>query len=489
MRKNIQIIALLTIAAVVYCSISIVNHYNFRTYTLDLGLYTNAIYQYSKFKIATMAILNQPDRYILSDHFDLYLLILSPLRFVFGTYTLLVVQILAIIIGGLGVYKVVLFKTLSYTIARKAIIIFFFSFSLFSALSFDYHSNVVSLMIVPWIYYFLVYRRKYFMATTFMFLFIIGKETNAIFLLLFCLLYLVYEIKDKGLRLFLALMCIFCVLYFVVITAVVMPFFMSGENYEQVSKFPFLQTPTNDIIVFAQIFVDNVVTNFTKVDTNDYIKLETILFYLFSGCFLILFHLRFLIIFIPIVLIKFLHFDPMVWSVHGHYSVEILIINTLLLFKIIEVRSPILYKPILTFLLFANIVLTIRIMDSTMAWTDRSRLRLYQSKHFMSELNRNALEKATFLIPKNASLCVQDALLPHYCLRDYVYLFPSIYDAEYILLCEQVSKYPLNEDTFRDSISQIRELGKYATVFEQDGVILFRRSVNKTKIFMAISKS
>ena len=101
-HRNIIVVSLLFI--ILYSIISIVNHYNFRTYALDLGLYTNAAYKYAHFQSADSTIIKEYFEPILGGHFDLYLIIFSPLTYVFGTYTLLIVQIIALICGGIGVY-------------------------------------------------------------------------------------------------------------------------------------------------------------------------------------------------------------------------------------------------------------------------------------------------------------------------------------------------------------------------------------------------
>ena len=50
-HKNITLAAVFTTAGVLYCLISLVNHYLFKTYALDLGLYTHAMYDYAHFRI------------------------------------------------------------------------------------------------------------------------------------------------------------------------------------------------------------------------------------------------------------------------------------------------------------------------------------------------------------------------------------------------------------------------------------------------------
>ena len=45
---------ILIVFGTVYVLISFVNHYNFRTYALDLGAYTNALYKYAHFQLFRM---------------------------------------------------------------------------------------------------------------------------------------------------------------------------------------------------------------------------------------------------------------------------------------------------------------------------------------------------------------------------------------------------------------------------------------------------
>ncbi|MBD79048.1 MAG: hypothetical protein CL840_09030 [Crocinitomicaceae bacterium] len=89
----------------IYCLISLTNHYNFRTSALDLGLYTNALYDYVHFQWNDSSVFKMYNENLLADHFDLYLILFSPLSLLFGTYTLLVVQIIALLIGGIGAYR------------------------------------------------------------------------------------------------------------------------------------------------------------------------------------------------------------------------------------------------------------------------------------------------------------------------------------------------------------------------------------------------
>ena len=104
LRKEPFLWVSLLIAACIYTLISWVNHYCFRTYTLDLGAYTNALYDYAHFSWNDSTAFKAIPENLLADHFDLYLPLFSPLIFIFGTYTLLVVQLVAVLFCGIGGY-------------------------------------------------------------------------------------------------------------------------------------------------------------------------------------------------------------------------------------------------------------------------------------------------------------------------------------------------------------------------------------------------
>ena len=118
---------------------------------------------------------------ILSDHFDLYLMIFSPLVLIFGSYTLLIVQIAAVLLGGWGIYKLITLYTDNNLMPLLATATFIFSFGIIQALAFDYHSNVVTAMMLPWLLYF-IKKKNFGLSSLFVVLFVIGKENMSLWL-------------------------------------------------------------------------------------------------------------------------------------------------------------------------------------------------------------------------------------------------------------------------------------------------------------------
>ena len=152
-KKHKFIIITSSSFVILYSLISLVNHYCLRTYALDLGLYTNAAFKYAHFQLADSSMIKEYSEPILGGHFDLYLLLFSPLIYLFGTYTLLIVQIIALMIGGLGVYNY--FRIIGAENKNTPVFFFFFFYPFFGvlgALSYDYHSVVVASSIVTWFF-------------------------------------------------------------------------------------------------------------------------------------------------------------------------------------------------------------------------------------------------------------------------------------------------------------------------------------------------
>ena len=94
-----------------FASISFVNHFLFRTFGWDMAYFSKAIFDYSEFRLNEYDIWWNDLKYTLGDHFEPIMFLIAPLRYVFGQYTLLVVQMAAILFGGYGAFVFVRHRT------------------------------------------------------------------------------------------------------------------------------------------------------------------------------------------------------------------------------------------------------------------------------------------------------------------------------------------------------------------------------------------
>ena len=148
-----------------YAAISFVNHHLLRTFAYDLGIKNQAIWDYAHFRWnynSIMAELNGEIN-VLANHFEPVIALFSPLYWVFGHYTLLVVQWAAILLGGRAIWLLFQERLPAKPLyALLGIVSFYSFFGVFSALSFDFHTNVVAAMWVPWL--FLAFYKKQHLA-------------------------------------------------------------------------------------------------------------------------------------------------------------------------------------------------------------------------------------------------------------------------------------------------------------------------------------
>ena len=323
-NRNRIFLIIIVLFAVLYSLISIVNHINFRTYALDLGLYTNALYDYIHFQWNDSSLFKVAKENLLADHFDLYLIIFSPLSLIFKTYTLLIVQIIALLLGGFGIFKYFNLSSQTAKLALFAALYFYLFYGVYSALAFDYHSNVVAAALVPWLFYYIKQRKL--LASSLFILFILISKENISLWIAFVALGLAFEYrKESYLRNYLIVASVFCLVYFVLITNVVMPSLSNNAKYAHFD-YTFLGKNAGEAILhllqhplesLKALFI-----NHNNAINGDYVKMELFSLLLISGLPLLLLKPQYLFMLIPIFFQKLFHDREVMWSVVAQYSIE-----------------------------------------------------------------------------------------------------------------------------------------------------------------------
>ena len=423
-HKTITLAAVFTVAGVLYALISLVNHYLFKTYALDLGLYTHALYDYAHFSAADCSMFKVVEQNLLSDHFDLYLIILSPLVYLFGSYTLLFVQIAAVLLGGWGIYKLIGLYTDDDWLPILAVSTFFISFGVIHPFAFDYHSNVLTAMMLPWLLYYFK-RRKFGVASLFVVLFVIGKENMSLWLF-FVVIALMWDYrKDGKALLYLAGYAIFSGLYFVIINMVVMPrlggtgggftrYAYLGSDYGEVAK---------RLVAHPMETLRILFTNTSTLPRFDGVKAEFYLCALASGLILTILKPNYLLMLVPLVGQKMLASDGAFWGVSLHYSVEfmpvIIIASYLVILKLKAKKWQLVLS---SFLLISTMLTTFYTVGEpkSIVWIDHVCVyqgRHYEQRKFDAQYARQLIEQ----IPDEASVSAASMFVPHLALREEIY--------------------------------------------------------------------
>ncbi|MFK7783848.1 MAG: DUF2079 domain-containing protein [Crocinitomicaceae bacterium] len=461
---------------IVYVLISFVNHVCFRTYGLDLGLYTNAMYDYAHGSMPMMDMIWDTKETALADHFDFYLILFSPLVYLFGSWTLLIVQIVAIVIGAKGVHTY--FKNQPRT-ALFATFFFLSYFGVFSALSYDYHSNVIGAMAVPWLFYFV--REKRFISSFLILFFIwIGKENMAFWMSFVTLgLALIYRKEQRSMLILLGFSAASFVYFFLVIS-LFMPSLSEGGEYLHFAYSSLGESMSEAFIHLIAHPIDSVELFFTNHLDNprfDGVKLESHLLLLISGVLILIRRPAYLLMLAPIYFQKFFHDSPITWSTGGQYSIEFAPILAIGVFEILQstkVEKLKKYAPWGVVVL--SLACTFRVMDQPFDHVEESAIQFYKGGHYSRDYNIEAVRKALDKIPEDAAVSAQNPYLPHVSLREEVYMFPYLKNAEYILISPKEYPYPLETEGLLEEIQLLKENLEWKLMYEKDDVYLFEKN-------------
>lgn len=276
--KKIIFIFLCLLYLVVASLQSLVPHYQFLTNNWDLGYMNQFMYKLSHFKNPTTTLLHyEYPTFFLGDHVTLLMPLNSQFYWIFGSYTLLVLQIFYGLIGASGLYKVIRHKFESENFALIAVLLFFTHYSLYAALDFDAHDNVYGMMFLPWILYF-YYKENFKAFIISLGIFLLAREDLSLTSMMLGICFLIFEWREKlkyGATCF-----IISFLYFLLAFKFVIPHFSPMENGGYNAwKFGNIGNSMSDIINLAVYHPGKIISYLADVPE----KQDKIKYFLYTG--------------------------------------------------------------------------------------------------------------------------------------------------------------------------------------------------------------
>lgn len=453
-----------------------VNHLNFRTFALDLGAYTNALWDYAHFQWNDSRVFLSEQINLLHDHFDLYLILFSPFSYLFGSYTLLIFQWLSLLFGAWGFYKWLCESDERRPFAISGLLFYLTFFGIYAALSFDYHSNVVAVAFFPW-FWSAMERGKRGQTFFWLVLIVIGKENLSLWMAAVGVSTF-FLLHQRRLSLYVTLCS---VVYFLCITQWVMPaldvehgrpirfaYSALGADMKQAVKHLFSHPFQSIELLFRSQFEARGFEN---------AKLEFWVFMLGSGLWMVVRKPAFLIAFAPLILQKMFHDQPTLWGVEAHYNMEFLPLLGILIFSSIPSFTWKQNHYLAYFIVVCNVAVTIRMMDHTEIWMDKSRLRIYQSNHYPDWNIYEERMKVLEMIPANAAVSAQTTVLPHVAWRDQCYTFPEVPEGiDYILLAPDDKNDKEQDESFRIEMDHLVLSGKWKIAHQSEHIVLLEKN-------------
>ena len=78
-------------------------------------------------------------------------------------------------------------------------------------------------------------------------------------------------------------------------------------------------------------------------------------------------------------------------------------------------------------------------------------------------------------IPADAAVSAQSPFVPHLALRDDIFLFPKLGNAEYLLLSAKENPFPLEKPDMTARLSEYLQAPEWELVQEVDSTFLFHK--------------
>ncbi|SFQ27280.1 DUF2079 domain-containing protein [Hymenobacter arizonensis] len=476
---NRRVAFVLALFGVAYGLLSLVNHYLFRTYTYDLGIYNQALWDYAHLRLNANSVIRYNN--LFSDHLTLVQLFWGPLYWLFGSYTLMLVQIGLMLLGGFGAYRLHVLRTQGAQpgAALALLVLFLSTWGIYSALAFDYHDNVVAAMLLPWLLYYLEADRRG-RATVVALLMTMSKENMALWVVFIGLGLAALHWREPARRRWALLVAGGAGLYFVLVVKVIIPALGSGHPYLYQGQYAVLGTTPGEMLhtVFTRpLYLLKVLfTNHLDTPGGDYVKTELHKMVLLSGGLALLRRPGYLLMLAPIYGQKLLSSSIQHWGINYQYSIEFVpVIHAALSAWLVK------SKPQQATILAAGaaaiaIIATVDSMQERLSpYYDEAATNIFSGRHYHVDFDAAAVHRGLATIPATARVSATSAVVPHLAARAFIYPYPYVADADYIVALQHASIYPVSEAELDAQLADYQANGLWEVALEQGPLRILRR--------------
>lgn len=479
-KLNWWALAVTAVFTLIYCSISLFNHYYLRTENLDYGLYTNALWDYGHFQFNYSECLNEYRQNLLYDHFDLYLILFAPLGYVFKTYTLLVVQIASISLAGWAIFRIARKMQFSNTIAVLAMVLFYAHFSIYSALSFDYHSNVVAAMFLPW-FALAIFENRTKAAWVLLLLILIGKENMGLFMVFVCFGFAVVFFKEARKRNLLVGMGLFSAVYFVLVLEVIMPSLSDSGSYGHFHYDVLGEGMVDALInlISRPFYYFQYLYKSQHDQSISAVKLEFWVFFIVSGGLLLVRKPVFLLMLIPIFFQKMYSSRGQCWGINDQYAIELVPIATIgILYVASTIRNERFKRLLMLSVIIGSVIITHLSLTDSIKGPENYNGQFFVKEHYASRSDRSVVMEGLALVPPDAPVVGTSQLMSQLAYRDYAYRLPQTEYADYFVQDKLCSTYPLKRHAMDELVQQLKDSGEWEILADNKYMLVLRRKVS-----------
>lgn len=333
----------------------------------------------------------------------------------------------------------------------------------FTMFASDVNLAVLSACFIPvFLYYFEA--KKYLVSFVILILALFSRENIAVWFIFIFIGLIIQHRKDKPAVVYSLYGIAVSVLYFVLLFKVFIPSIETpGVKYTLFNYSALGETPKEALTFVLNHPIDSVkmfFVNHSGDPANDGIKAELYWVFLVSGGFILFLRPQYLLWFVPIVAQKVLNDNPVRWGIATYYSIEIVTLLPVTVFLILSsLRGTTLQKALTIAVCVATISMTAYKMDvnhNKVTWAIfPEKTKFYDKVFYKAPFDVVKVNKLLDKIPDKGRVSASNSLVPHIAQRQFIYFFPAVRDAEYLVMSVFDDNYRFSHaynQSVRDSI-------------------------------------
>ncbi|MCX6809703.1 MAG: DUF2079 domain-containing protein [Candidatus Berkelbacteria bacterium] len=458
-------------SVLLYSVLSVQRHSIFRSFTMDLAGYDQAIYLLSRFQTPVSTIYHFKN--LLGDHFEPILAILSPLyRLGFNVKSVLVAQAVFFSLSIFPIYAIAkkyLKSNLSAALISLSLVFFI---GVQDALEFDFHPLILAVPALAYAIYFIEENKLWgFLASV-----LVGFLSKEVFAI-YAIFLGIYTIFKKKYWWGIAAIFLGVTWYFLAIKVFIPR--LSGGAYLYIGAYhdlganagQILKTMITKPIYTLQIFF------FPEV------KIVSMLAILSSACFLSFFAPSALILILPMFGEKYLSIDRSnAWVMWWHYTVTlapVLFYSAIL--GVAKIKEKFSNKKLiilsLSLAIFFSTILTATIYYGKPPYTTPL-FKVFTGKFYRVGDHLKNVEISLKKIPQDTCVIAQDQVAPHISARECIYQLKNIDDlsrADYLVFDSAIGHWPYEDDQFADIERPYFNNPAYKIFVQDETLVIFQR--------------
>lgn len=287
--------------------------------------------------------------------------------------------------------------------------------------------------------------------------------------------------KDITKRKVLISLTVFSFIYFIAVTGFIMPalgnpgwkydhlwYHSLGNNYSEI-----IQTIINrPRYVFTLLFESP-----TMLRDDFGIKSELHFLILLSGGYALLRKPQYLWMLIPIYAQKLFNDAFIIWSIGAQYAIEFAPILSIALFEFFQLKTnkkSNLWLSVGAVLI--SLIATCSSIDNQInPYYNSQQTKFYDPERYKVDFNVKEVNCELKKIPDSAKVSASTCLEPHLSLRNFIYQYPVVNDADYILLFLDNNAYPITMDQRNEKIEQLKKDSLWEKTYDKNKLLIFKR--------------